>query len=162
MDSHKEILKIVKDFAPARHVREGSHRETLKIVKKQLSAPVYSAPIWPFRLELEPQTIPGTFVLAKIHKISRRKNWHRSQSLRRPWNTIFSRNVIFFQTNLARSPTWNSSPRPSQELLFWPKIIKFHGEKMAQVSKPETAKEYNFFEELGGAGGSTPRTGTFL
>ena len=48
--------------------------------------------------ELEPRTIPGTFVLGKMHKIARRNDWNRSQGLRWPMNINFLRNVIFFQT----------------------------------------------------------------
>ena len=47
-------------------------------------------------LELEPQTIHGTFVLAKIHKKSRRKNWDRFQSPRRSRNQNFSLNFLLF------------------------------------------------------------------
>ena len=74
-------------------------------------------------LELEPRTIPGTFVLGKMHKIARRNDWNRSQGLRWPMNINFLRNVIFFQTNLSETKSRFSVQFyafcPEQKFLGW-------------------------------------------
>ena len=48
--------------------------------------------------KLELQINPGTFVLAKTHKISWRIDAEGSQGLKRVRNTNFSESVIFFWT----------------------------------------------------------------